>query len=178
MSSRELAELINLCIAPYHERPESRQLLKHPYFDSVRAAKGMSSRSEAALLAAAGGSLEMGGSEYGGSIQSTGVSRTVSAATEAHTAHSSLGGLLSSSSRDSVHVGPSRTVSGAEHGGDRALSDNSSIRSQRSNASELAGHTLADIAEDGGSAGCPASLMMPCPWFHELCNPTHISALI
>jgi hypothetical protein len=34
--SRELAEFIAVCIRPKDERPRSRQLLKHPYFDSIR----------------------------------------------------------------------------------------------------------------------------------------------
>ena len=34
--SRELAEFIAICIRTKDERPRSRQLLKHPYFDSIR----------------------------------------------------------------------------------------------------------------------------------------------
>jgi WNK lysine deficient protein kinase len=33
---RELADFINTCIAPLEQRPRSRQLLKHPYFASIR----------------------------------------------------------------------------------------------------------------------------------------------
>ena len=36
VSSRELADFIAVCISPKDERPRSRQLLKHPYFDSIR----------------------------------------------------------------------------------------------------------------------------------------------
>ena len=36
VSSQDLAEFISRCIAPIQERPHARQLLKHPYFDSVR----------------------------------------------------------------------------------------------------------------------------------------------
>jgi hypothetical protein len=36
VSSRELADFIAVCIRPKDERPRSRQLLKHPYFDSIR----------------------------------------------------------------------------------------------------------------------------------------------
>lgn len=36
VASRELAEFIAVCIRPKEERPRSRQLLKHPYFDSIR----------------------------------------------------------------------------------------------------------------------------------------------
>jgi len=35
--SRELADVISACIAPRARRPRARQLLKHPYFESVRA---------------------------------------------------------------------------------------------------------------------------------------------
>ncbi|KAK9823221.1 hypothetical protein WJX72_001156 [[Myrmecia] bisecta] len=34
--SHELAEFINVCISPRAQRPRARQLLKHPYFDSIR----------------------------------------------------------------------------------------------------------------------------------------------
>ena len=36
ITCRELADFINTCIAPLEQRPRSRQLLKHPYFDSIR----------------------------------------------------------------------------------------------------------------------------------------------
>jgi WNK lysine deficient protein kinase len=36
VACRELGEFINTCIAPRESRPRSRQLLKHPYFDSLR----------------------------------------------------------------------------------------------------------------------------------------------
>lgn len=36
VSCRELADFINTCIAPLEQRPRSRQLLKHPYFASIR----------------------------------------------------------------------------------------------------------------------------------------------
>ena len=34
--SQELAEFIAVCIGPRQERPKARQLLKAPYFDSIR----------------------------------------------------------------------------------------------------------------------------------------------
>ena len=34
--SKELAEFIAICIRPRNERPRARQLLKAPYFDSIR----------------------------------------------------------------------------------------------------------------------------------------------
>lgn len=36
VACRELADFINTCIAPLEQRPRSRQLLKHPYFTSIR----------------------------------------------------------------------------------------------------------------------------------------------
>jgi len=47
VSSNELAEFIAVCIQPKGERPRARQLLKAPYFDSIRE-KG---RCEAAISA-------------------------------------------------------------------------------------------------------------------------------
>ncbi len=43
--SRELADFISVCIGPREGRPRSRQLLKHPYFDSIR--ERASARAEA-----------------------------------------------------------------------------------------------------------------------------------
>ena len=53
---RELAEFINLCIAPRNQRPRSRQLLKHPYFDSIRKTLAPS-KSEISLANAAAEAL-------------------------------------------------------------------------------------------------------------------------
>jgi len=36
VTCKELADFINTCIAPLEQRPRSRQLLKHPYFASIR----------------------------------------------------------------------------------------------------------------------------------------------
>ena len=35
--SRELAEFISVCISPRASRPRARALLKHPYFETIRA---------------------------------------------------------------------------------------------------------------------------------------------
>ena len=48
VSSSELAEFIAVCIQPKAERPRARQLLKAPYFDSIRE---KAVRCEAALSA-------------------------------------------------------------------------------------------------------------------------------
>ena len=46
--SKELAEFVAVCIQPKGERPRARQLLKAPYFDSIRE---KAVRCEAALSA-------------------------------------------------------------------------------------------------------------------------------
>ena len=89
MPTHDLAEFISLCIAPREERPRTRQLLKHAYFDSIRTEKcslklsaealGVSSLSSSDLLA-----------EYASSAASSSVSRTSSAAAELHHDHGLL----------------------------------------------------------------------------------------
>ena len=176
--SQELAEFIKVCISPRESRPRARQLLKHPYFDSIRRDKALaSSRSDAALAASGAGDA---GSEYG-SLTSGPVSRTASSLADMVAA---AGGLLStrsereSSGRESggggpptavavgggaAHPGPpsassssaptlSRTVSAEAHS-EKAHSDSASVRSQRSNASELALAVLENIAEEGEGTG-------------------------
>jgi WNK lysine deficient protein kinase len=51
IACRRLAEFVNTCIAPRDSRPRARQLLKHPYFDSIRQTLAPS-KSEASLVAA------------------------------------------------------------------------------------------------------------------------------
>lgn len=60
---RELADFINTCIAPLEQRPRSRQLLKHPYFASIRSTLHPS-RSEL-LLSAASSQNPSGHSTFG-----------------------------------------------------------------------------------------------------------------
>ena len=173
VGSPELAEFINVCISARDSRPRARQLLKHPYFDSIRRDKALaSSRSEAALAAAAG-------SDYG-SATSGPVSRTASSLAEMMAAVGSAPGISRGPSDVSAAValppgvvlpaagvppvpGPpsassssahplSRTVSAEAHS-DRGGSDTASVRSQRSNASELAMAVLENIAEEGEGAG-------------------------
>ena len=71
--SRELADFISVCIAPRDARPRARHLLKHPYFESIRAEMrgdgpgraaamaGVSGSTVDLLLAADGGSAGAGG---------------------------------------------------------------------------------------------------------------------
>lgn len=44
--NQELADFINLCISPREQRPRSRMLLKHPYFDSIRPPGQLASKSQ------------------------------------------------------------------------------------------------------------------------------------
>jgi WNK lysine deficient protein kinase len=63
VTCRELADFINTCIAPLEQRPRSRQLLKHPYFASIRSTLHPS-RSEL-LLSAASSQNPSGHSTFG-----------------------------------------------------------------------------------------------------------------
>lgn len=152
VASPELGEFINVCITPRDARPRARQLLKHPYFDSIRKDKLLTSRSDAALAA-----HDDAGSEYR-SLASGPVSRTASSLNEMVAAVSSGGPPLQGPpSATSVAGGPpahplSRTTSADAHS-DKAPSDSASVRSQRSNASELAQAVLENIAEEGEASG-------------------------
>lgn len=79
--SKELAEFVGYCIQPRADRPKSRQLLKHPYFDSIRAERCSVKLSAEALgipVPAADGTSEL--ADYANSAGSSSVSRTSSAA--------------------------------------------------------------------------------------------------
>ena len=78
--SKELAEFISYCIQPRAERPRSRQILKHPYFDSIRAEKCSIKLSAEALGVSSLSQSEL--CEYANSAGSGSVSRTSSAAGE------------------------------------------------------------------------------------------------
>ena len=54
--SRELADFISLCIVPRDTRPRARHLLKHPYFESIRAELRGDGPGRAAALAGVSGS--------------------------------------------------------------------------------------------------------------------------
>lgn len=180
VASPELTEFINVCISPREARPRARQLLKHSYFDSIRKDKALiSSRSDAALAAAGG--ID-GASEYG-SIASGPVSRTASSLNEmvaavasaGHagpltgppSASSAVGGALAGPASAAaavaavgmppLHPQLTRSISAEAMHSEKAHSDSASVRSQRSNASELAAlaGVLENIAEEGESTGEP-----------------------
>ena len=51
VADKDLAEFIAICISPRPERPRARNLLKHPYFDSMRQEKCAHKLSTEALAA-------------------------------------------------------------------------------------------------------------------------------
>ena len=95
VACKELADFINTCIAPLEQRPRSRQLLKHPYFASIRnslhpsksdlflasADHGAGPRSSSAALGRAptsGGTTNSGGMNSGPGFEPH-ISRSMSA---------------------------------------------------------------------------------------------------
>lgn len=146
--SSDLREFINMCIGSRDQRPRSRQLLKHPYFESVRAGAGMCgglqvTKSEVAL---AGHSSTDALPMY---ISSNPVSRTTSdVMTAMNTPASVLQNGTLARTISAVTDG-STTSAPAEMQTGMIGSDGASVRSQRSNASEMAAaHILADILEE------------------------------
>ena len=77
VADQDLAEFIAKCISPRAERPRARNLLKHPYFDSMRLEK-CALKLSADALAAAGRSTADLVAEAAGSFASSSVSRTSS----------------------------------------------------------------------------------------------------
>lgn len=59
VNSTQLQEFIQLCISPKDQRPRARQLLKHPYFDSIRTEKTI--RSALGVDGAAGSGAQLDG---------------------------------------------------------------------------------------------------------------------
>ena len=83
VTCRELQTVISLCISPRAERPRARQLLKHPYFDTIRQEK-VSVKLSVDALAASGSAHSELAAEIAGEL-STGpdFSRCSSAAASA-----------------------------------------------------------------------------------------------
>ena len=79
VADTDLAEFIAKCISPRAERPRARNLLKHPYFDSMRQEKCLLKLS-ADALAADGRSTADLVAEVAGSAVSSSVSRSSSTA--------------------------------------------------------------------------------------------------
>lgn len=55
VTNQELADFINVCISPRDQRPRSRMLLKHPFFDSIRPPGQLTSKSQVRLGGAEAG---------------------------------------------------------------------------------------------------------------------------
>ena len=79
VADKDLVELISKCMSPRAERPRARNLLKHPYFDTLRAEK-CAQKSFAEALAADGRSTADLVAEVAGSLASSSASRTSSTA--------------------------------------------------------------------------------------------------
>lgn len=157
ITDRHLAEFINTCIAPRNQRPLARQLLKHPYFDSIRQTL-LPSKSELSLAAAAAAGeamppLTLTGKEDGAAQP------TSSKGSEGGGGFGS--GIGSGAPSVTSSSGPSRTVSGmspealaaaATTFGDKSGSDGASLRSNPSNGSELAS-AFAAVGVDSSGTG-------------------------
>jgi len=118
VASPELAEFINICIANRPQRPRARQLLKHPYFDTVRQSLAPLKR-ELLLAAAAGGtsSVEAASALVEGGTSTTSISNKSPAEGGEPLADVETGALgppsvTSSTTSTSIGGPPSRTISG------------------------------------------------------------------
>ena len=80
---RELQTVISLCISPRAERPRARQLLKHPYFDTIRQEKGSVKLSVEALAASGSAHSELAAEITGELSAGQDMSRCSSAAVSA-----------------------------------------------------------------------------------------------
>lgn len=133
IQSHELAEFINLCISPRNQRPRSRQLLKHPYFDSIRKTLAPS-KSEISLANAAADALIPHAFGMKRSIKSTSSSLERVAEGMGDTDGESDESIGSSK------AGPKSSFSCATSTAEPGSinSDTHSVHSQKSNASEMA----------------------------------------
>lgn len=179
VTSPELAEFINTCIAPRASRPRARQLLKHAYFDTVRQTLAPC-KSEMSLVAAAaqgtagvdaaapliesppinGDALAQvaAGDECIGEL-------TLSNFQQLHlqqqqeapsvTSSCSIGGVISPEGS----LAPPPSLPAGDTASQKPGSDVASIRSQRSNLSELAAALVGLDAALPGTAGDAGSRM-------------------
>ncbi|KAL4532194.1 hypothetical protein Ndes2437B_g02610 [Nannochloris sp. 'desiccata'] len=172
VTSPELAEFINTCIANRPQRPRARQLLKHPYFDTVRQTLAPC-KSELLLAAAGVGTASMeaatalveGGAsstriparppvEGGELLADVAVAAADATAIAAATIAATAAGAAVTMTPTAADAGAGAEGNAIASVGTADGSDAASVRSQRSNASELAA-TLSymDIATGfGGTA--------------------------
>ena len=119
ITDRELAEFINTCIAPRPQRPRARQLLKHPYFDTVRQTLAPCKSELSLVTAAAQGHVGIEAAR-GLATQSTDGGEMVAEGNKQLLGGGGAGALAGTGSP--IPIG----------------SDAASLRSQRSNGSEVA----------------------------------------
>jgi WNK lysine deficient protein kinase len=119
VTSPELAEFINTCIANRPQRPRARQLLKHPYFDTVRQTLAPCKR-ELLLAVASGGttSIEAATALVEGGISTTSITTTARPSSVeggeplADVAAAGPPSVTSSTTFTSIGGPPSRSTSG------------------------------------------------------------------
>lgn len=172
VTSPELAEFINTCIAPRASRPRARQLLKHAYFDTVRQTLAPC-KSEMSLVAAAAqgtAGIDAAAPLMDSPLVNDALAQVSGAEVMAEvpmltlqqqqhqqqarsvTSSSSIGGgALVTSPEGSL--APPGSLPGGDTSSYRPGSDVASIRSQRSNVSELAAAMVGlDVVPPGAAA--------------------------
>ena len=116
MPTLELAEFINVCIGSREHRPRARQLLKHPYFDSIRQEKCAAYKLQADASAAGfavgvpGEFLEDGGVLSGNVSRSSSDAGMLASAMLPAADHVGLGALAPDASNASNMGGPSMSA--------------------------------------------------------------------
>ncbi|GAB4823146.1 hypothetical protein N2152v2_010192 [Parachlorella kessleri] len=169
VTSQDLADFINLCIASREQRPRARMLLKHPYFDSIRPICTLASKSQVGLSTVISQPDSL--SDFGGSAGVLSRSSSTTAETamvDAPLCALAPGALATSATASAVSApaslptaggppsagsaaGVSRTVSAATDlspgAGGAGSSVAGSIKSLRSNISDLTS-VLSGISEE------------------------------
>jgi len=159
VTSAELREFINICISPREQRPRSRQLLKHPYFESVRSGVGGMLHATKSEMALAMGSIH--GSMDTLPVFGLPASRTVSEFPSFNGGTpASVLGTLSRTISAATEGGGGNGGGGGNNGGTFSGgpgSDAASVRSQKSNISEMAHSIMTDIIEEEEAAAAAAN---------------------
>ena len=158
VTCKELADFINTCIAPLEQRPRSRQLLKHPYFASIRNSLHPT-KSElflASSMARASGDGE-GGRDGGPRSSSAALGRGQAPNSGGSTQSGGMSGVATVGSQLSrsmsaspapvgafhdAHAGVVGAVGGGGGGGGQSSAAQSQLYSQQSLNSGLANETV------------------------------------
>ena len=172
VTSPELAEFINTCIAPRAQRPRARQLLKHAYFDTVRQTLAPCKSEMSLVAAAAQGTAGIDaaaplmesppvlGDALAQAIAAEGMGEApmpnFQPPAGSLTNSSSFGNGPAPVTSPEGSLIPPGTLPGSDMPGQPG-SDAASIRSQRSNVSELAA-AVAGLEVGGPFAGVPADV--------------------